>query len=122
MAISSFYSRDVYCPCGKWFTARDPNSKACASCRNKAANLKNTSNQMTNTPARIVSWYVATQQRPFGPEEKRLRVYATYSDGSARIVRAAFADRVQLDKYLNRFHFDYLGKEIDPPPSEPTQP
>ena len=73
--------------------------------------------------ANVVSWFVINKEAPFAPEGRRLRVRANYSDGSARLLQAAFRDRASLDKYIARFHPEYSGKEVDPPPApEPTGP
>ena len=75
----------------------------------------------TRTAVRLVSWCLVIHQRPYAPNDKPLRVHATYSDGSVRMLPASFTDRAHVDKYLSRYHADFLGKEIDPPPSGPTQ-
>jgi hypothetical protein len=72
----------------------------------------------SRAPAHVVSWFVVNREAPLAFVRRQLRVHATYSDGSVRVLRAAFSDRASLDKYLRRFHPDYFGKEIDPP-SEP---
>jgi hypothetical protein len=77
----------------------------------------------TGSVAQVVSWQVVMRDVPFGPPSKSLRVQATYSDGSVRLLRAAFTDRAHLDTYIGRFHPEFIGKEIQPkPPSGQTQP
>ena len=73
----------------------------------------------SRAPAHIVSWFVTTKQVPFASPRTHLRVHATYSDGSVRVLRPAFSDRASLEKYLGRFHPDYFGKEVDPGRTQP---
>ena len=70
----------------------------------------------TRSVAKVVSWQVVHREVPFGPPSKPLRVQATYSDGSVRLLRAAFTDRVHLDTYIGRFHPEFAGKELDAKP------
>ena len=75
----------------------------------------------TGSVAQVVSWQVVNRDVPFGPPSKSLRVQATYSDGSVRLLRAAFTDRAHLDTYISRFHPDFAGKEVQLNPSGPTR-
>jgi hypothetical protein len=70
----------------------------------------------TGSVAQVVSWQVIHREVPFGPPLKSLRVEAKYSDGSVRLLRAAFSDRAHLDTYIRRFHPEFAGKELNPEP------
>ena len=60
---------------------------------------------------RVTSWEVIEQPHPYGDPTNRLRLSVTYPNGKVRILAPAFRDRAELDKYVARFHFDFVGKE-----------
>ena len=69
----------------------------------------------TRTTVRLVSWCLVIHQHPYAPNAKPLRVHATYSDGSVRMLPASFTDRAHVDKYLSRYHADSWAKRLTHP-------
>ena len=48
----------------------------------------------------------------FGNSLNNLRLSVTYLDGKVRTLAPSFRDRLALDKYVERFHPNFVGKEI----------
>jgi hypothetical protein len=60
--------------------------------------------------ASVQSWEVVERESTKSPP-KRLRISVTYESGLVRLLHPSFADREALDKYVARFHPDYIAKE-----------
>ena len=69
----------------------------------------------TRTTVRLVSWCLVIHQRPYAPNAKPLRVHATYSDGSVRMLPASFTDRAHVDKYLADITLTSWAKKLTHP-------
>jgi hypothetical protein len=59
----------------------------------------------------IKSWSVIDKPAPFGDPDKRFRIEVTYKTGTVRVLAVAFRNRTELDRYVDRFHPEFAGKE-----------
>jgi hypothetical protein len=66
--------------------------------------------RLTTKPIR--SWEVIERSDPLGYAQNILRIAVTYPDGRVRIVPGSFKGRIELDRYVTRFHVDFAGKEV----------
>lgn len=59
----------------------------------------------------VTLWEVIDKPIPFGNPLKRLRIIVKYANGTVRVLPASFSDRAEVDKYIERFHPNFAGKE-----------
>jgi hypothetical protein len=64
----------------------------------------------TTGPA-VTAWEVIDKVAPYSTNQHRFRLRVTYVHGHTRVLPPSFKDRASLDRYVERFHSEWLGKE-----------